>query len=181
MPPDARRAARVILLDPADRVLLLRATAESGRISWVVPGGGVRPWETFESAATREVAEETGLSVNVGRCVWTRHRVFAWKGDVASQYERFFAARCDGRVRATSDRNGVAREHRWWTMEEIEESSDEFAPSGLAELLRSIVAGSLPFGPMDQDSTEQDPTEQDSIDHDPMDHAPMDPFPADQE
>jgi ADP-ribose pyrophosphatase YjhB (NUDIX family) len=149
MPPDARRAARVILLDPADRVLLLEATAEEGRASWVVPGGGVRPWETFEAAATREVAEETGLTVNVGRCVWTRHRVFAWKGDVASQYERYFAARCDGRVKASIGRDVPARAHRWWTVEEIERSPEEFTPSGLAELLRSIVSGSLSIGSAD--------------------------------
>jgi ADP-ribose pyrophosphatase YjhB (NUDIX family) len=32
---------------------------------WVLPGGGVQPFETLSAAAEREVLEETGLVVNV--------------------------------------------------------------------------------------------------------------------
>ncbi|MDB5529701.1 MAG: hypothetical protein JWR51_2804 [Devosia sp.] len=48
--------ARVMLID-ADKVLLIRHTYVPG---WQFPGGGVDPGETIESAARRELLEETG-------------------------------------------------------------------------------------------------------------------------
>ncbi|MGH2638029.1 MAG: NUDIX hydrolase, partial [Rhabdochlamydiaceae bacterium] len=34
---------------------------------WVLPGGGINPGETPESAACRETEEETGLKVEIAR------------------------------------------------------------------------------------------------------------------
>ena len=47
-------------------MLLVRHTVrESGRHYWVPPGGGREPGETGEQCVTREVFEETGLTVRV--------------------------------------------------------------------------------------------------------------------
>src|SRR5215469_17862934 len=60
MPPQ-RRAARVVLLDPRNRVLLMRYDDGPPNGShWATPGGGLEPGETYEQAALRELAEETG-------------------------------------------------------------------------------------------------------------------------
>ena len=56
--PYARRSARVILADSADRLLLFESEG-----FWFTPGGGVEPGETIEQAATRELWEETGLRI----------------------------------------------------------------------------------------------------------------------
>ncbi|MDB5589234.1 MAG: hypothetical protein JWP26_4204 [Devosia sp.] len=48
--------SRVMLID-GDKVLLIRHTYVPG---WQFPGGGVDPGETIESAARRELLEETG-------------------------------------------------------------------------------------------------------------------------
>jgi ADP-ribose pyrophosphatase YjhB (NUDIX family) len=61
-----RIAAYGLCRDDADRVLLVRASARShheGR--WFLPGGGVHHGEDPADAARREVAEETGLRVEI--------------------------------------------------------------------------------------------------------------------
>ena len=57
--PRFRPTARLILLDPADRVLLFSAEDPRSRV-WFTPGGGVHRGESLEAAAVRELAEETG-------------------------------------------------------------------------------------------------------------------------
>ena len=57
--PRFRPTARLILLDPAGRILLFSATDPRGQV-WFTPGGGVHRGESLEAAAVRELAEETG-------------------------------------------------------------------------------------------------------------------------
>lgn len=49
------------------RVLLIRRGKEPYLECWSLPGGGVEPGETLRDAVKREVCEETGLDVVVGR------------------------------------------------------------------------------------------------------------------
>lgn len=63
-----REAARAIVVDPEERILLVRfefpaRTEEhpSSNVVWATPGGGVGPDETHEAALRRELAEEVGL------------------------------------------------------------------------------------------------------------------------
>jgi len=58
-----RRAARVLLLDPDGRVLMMRGfdPAEPGVRFWFTIGGGLDPGESPVDGALRELHEETGL------------------------------------------------------------------------------------------------------------------------
>src|SRR5690606_25335514 len=58
-----RRGARVLLLDDADRLLLVRGhdLGQPARSWWLTGGGGVDPGESDLDAAVREVREETGI------------------------------------------------------------------------------------------------------------------------
>lgn len=50
--------ARVLVVDPAGQVLLVRHTYMKG---WYLPGGGVDRGETMRAAAAREIWEEAGI------------------------------------------------------------------------------------------------------------------------
>jgi 8-oxo-dGTP diphosphatase len=60
-------AAGAVVRDAAGRLLLVRRAKDPEAGRWTLPGGRVEPGETPAVAAAREVTEETGLVVAVGR------------------------------------------------------------------------------------------------------------------
>lgn len=57
------------MYDEQHRLLVVQRANEPGRGLWSLPGGRVEPGEDDPTAVAREVAEETGLEVMVGRFV----------------------------------------------------------------------------------------------------------------
>lgn len=61
--------------DDRSRVLLLLPRGDQDH--WGLPGGGVEPGEDYETAAVREVREETGVDCEVGAPWLFLHRIWS--------------------------------------------------------------------------------------------------------
>jgi 8-oxo-dGTP diphosphatase len=65
-PARAPRLGSAIVVVSEGRVLLGRRAKDPNRGKWVVPGGGIRAFESIAEAGKREIREETGLEIEVG-------------------------------------------------------------------------------------------------------------------
>ena len=156
-----RPSARLILLDPRDRLFLFNVhdpqvfdpAMPFFDPFWVMIGGMVDPGEDYAQAAVREAGEETRLPViDTPRWVWKRERRMSWRGKDVLHKERFFLARTDLTQIDTSGLDEKERSwtlgHRWWTADEIAASPDRFEPLNLAALLPALLRDGPPAAPL---------------------------------
>jgi ADP-ribose pyrophosphatase YjhB (NUDIX family) len=151
-----RAGVRALVLDPDDRVLLVRfVNPESGEEFWATPGGGIDPGEQLDDALRRELREETGLDdVEVGPVVWTRRHVFPWAGKTLDQSERIVLVRVPAfeprpLLTAAQLREEGVHELRWWTLGELTVSGANFAPRRIVRFLRQLIEEGPPPVPID--------------------------------
>jgi 8-oxo-dGTP pyrophosphatase MutT (NUDIX family) len=144
-----RLTARVLLLDAAGRILLMKGRLPSdpaGPGAWFTVGGGVEPDETLEAAAGREILEETGfVDAMLEREVWSGHLVVGdGAGGVIRVEEHFFLARCEGgepsRAGWLSHEHALVDAIRWWTLAELAASEEPVFPRDLPARLAEILS-----------------------------------------
>jgi 8-oxo-dGTP diphosphatase len=124
-----RVGSAVIVID-GDAVLLGVRAKEPHRGKWVLPGGKVRPFESIDDAARREIREETGLEISVESQlgVWeiieppAEHRVIVYS----------IGRPIGGTLKASSDLADV----RYWSIAELEELD-------LTPTVRSVLRSAL--------------------------------------
>src|SRR5438067_10285399 len=126
--PRHRPTSRLLVIDPRDRILLLRVYEPrfDPPILWFTPGGGLDPGETFEQAAVGELWEETGIVAPLGPCVWRRRHVLQLlrEGPPLDLDERYFVIRvadvATTLVNGTEWELQAVTEHRWWAVAGLE-------------------------------------------------------------
>jgi 8-oxo-dGTP pyrophosphatase MutT (NUDIX family) len=148
--PLERRAARVLLVDDAGRILLQHCfdpSAPDGRSWWNTTGGGLDAGESAAQAAVRELREETGLRVDeaaVGAVVHRRLTEFSFGGTAYRQSEDYFLVRTaafDAEPTGHSDLEMVAvLGTRWWSRDELSATDEQVYPEELLEVLDRLGA-----------------------------------------
>ncbi|MGH3393775.1 MAG: NUDIX hydrolase [Streptosporangiaceae bacterium] len=146
--PALRQSGRVLVIDPAGRVLLLEGfdPAEPDRRFWFTIGGGLDDGEQSAQAALRELREEAGIVAAAGQLagpVWRRSTKFSFDGTWYQQEEDYYLLRVGHVPVSLAGLDDVERRmvtgYRWWSHEELAATAQTFFPSELPDLLRRLA------------------------------------------
>ena len=146
-----RPSARILLVDPAGRVLLFCYRHDdgplAGRVYWATPDGALGDGESFADAARRELREETGIDADIGAPVALRHVEFMMPdGDMVDAKEHYFLVRSNSAVEIGNNPDPIESafisEARWWALGEIRATSETIFPENIADMLATALADS---------------------------------------
>jgi ADP-ribose pyrophosphatase YjhB (NUDIX family) len=155
-----RRAARVLLLDTAGRLLLMRGhdPAEPAVRYWFTVGGGLEPGESAVEGALRELHEETGLIVPpdaVRGPIWHEETEFGFERWWVRQSQDFYVVRVPASLTGWDPAPAALEPVEivtvdawaWWTVDQLRAHAagvlhdgpgapgEMVYPAGLAELV----------------------------------------------
>jgi 8-oxo-dGTP pyrophosphatase MutT (NUDIX family) len=161
-PMNVRDTVRILLFDPAKRLLLMRVVNTSlsdpsesqlsGKSLWVTIGGRLEEGEDLFTAARRELKEETGIVgeslESLGPPVWYGEQVLIIYGAQTLLRETFIVAKTTRTTLSselqTPEEKEVIREMKWWTVDAVERSSEVILPKIMRRLVRDVADGRYP-------------------------------------
>jgi 8-oxo-dGTP diphosphatase len=158
-----RQAARALLLDPDDHVLLVRFEFPTASV-WALPGGGLDDGESVADGLRRELHEELGLhGFELGPHIWNREHVIPMMTGHDGQQDRIHLVRVDRFDPVpTIGWDALRAEHvheiRWWAPDELATVPTDpdlpagqvrFAPRRLPNLVDELLRSGPPSVPID--------------------------------
>ena len=152
-----RLTARVLLLDPEARILLMKGRLPGrpdGPAFWYSIGGGVEEGETLLQAAAREIVEETGLTDAVlGPTVWRDEVILRDIDHEKRLFRQYYvvahtAGGDPSREGWLPHEKRLTDDMRWWTLGELRLTDDTVYPIGMVVLLADVLAGKIASEPL---------------------------------
>ena len=142
-----RSTARVLPVDPAGRVLLLRGWDPARRDApfWFTIGGATDPGETLAETAARELHEEVGITAapdELGAPIAELRIEFVHEGRLIERDQAFFVlAVVDPEISfdlQDADERATIGEYGWWTPDDLEAAGAAAHPS-IPDMMRAAV------------------------------------------
>lgn len=122
-----------MITHPETGEILMVCNSRRRGLSWSLPGGSREPGETLERTVAREVAEETGLVVEVGGVLAVGERLRNSHALIVT----FAAVTVGGYLALQEDEDVIAVE---WATVEVAEKRMPWYPGGLRRLIQSAGA-----------------------------------------
>ena len=151
-----RKSSRAIVLNNDNQIFLFQYhfdyLADSKSI-WITPGGSLEEGESFEDALKRELFEELGVRWDKD-CVeiYYRNPLYTLNtGETVQSIEKFFLIRVQEEQFSYANWTDSEKRRmlcgRWWSIEEIRQSEDEFFTGDIICILTELSDGNIPPAP----------------------------------
>ncbi|MBO5177505.1 MAG: NUDIX domain-containing protein [Lachnospiraceae bacterium] len=151
-----RKSARAIVINSKNQMFLFQYMfdyLEDSKAIWITPGGSLEEGESFVDALKREVYEELGVQLTK-ECpeVYYRNPIYTLKnGEKVQSVEKFFLVVLEEKSFSfdhwTESEKKRMRAGKWWSVDEIEKSEDEFFSKDIARMLKELASRKLPEEP----------------------------------
>jgi 8-oxo-dGTP pyrophosphatase MutT (NUDIX family) len=153
MPCRERDVVRALIVSPDSKILLVKIIL-SDRSFWITPGGGKLDHEDNDTSLRRELSEEIGRDKwNIETEVWFRSHTFDFDGETLTQHETFYWVPSEWfhppQKMPDEHENQYFGGFKWWTIRELQDSNEDFAPREIASHLKVILENGLPVSPID--------------------------------
>jgi ADP-ribose pyrophosphatase YjhB (NUDIX family) len=141
------RGRACAIIRQVGRILLNRFGGDS---FWALPGGAVELGEFSTDALVREMREELGVTVEIGRLVWMVENLFEYRGTSYTEYGFYYEAAWPLPAPQIVEDEFVGQEpdqfFRWVRNEDI--AAFDFRPTVLRLPLLAHVSGAESAAPL---------------------------------